>query len=294
MKKLVRKNKLSKNPSADASLQQASFQDNRPEAVAQLKYQEMADEFTSGKGVVQQQENEPIQLQSKHLKRFKNVITLGIRKAYVKHKRARRNAAAPVEEEEIEIASPLDQFVEAYGKSRYYHNVMHSELLPSVEEHGLLNYEDQERKFDDPFAGMSNLGGEYEGDEKKGVFMGPKEFMIGEGEGMRTNPARTFLSSKRTVKHHWDMEGKISPQEMFRDSKYPGAWITKDSIKSDHIATGRMLDLLDSDAPKLNVILTDVKSHYKGHSPSIPEMKVLLREAVKKRRLSNAPFDNIE
>ncbi len=230
---------------------------------------------------------------NKHVKRLKNVLTLGLRKAYVKHKRAKRAAAQLNPQPVVPEAPPLDKFVEAYGKSRYYQHT-DAENLPSIEQHGLLNYNDREKTLPHNVIGMSRISREYDGDEKKGVFLGPKHFMkANESMGMTKNVARAFLPANRTIIHNAHEESTTPSQEMYRDDKFRGgAVITKDSIPASQVTTGNMSDLLDRDDPKLKSIMQAVGSQYQGAPPDHEKMKEHLRKAILERRLSNAAFDD--
>lgn len=232
---------------------------------------------------------------NKHLKRFLNVITLGGRKIYVKHKRAQalavQNNAGNVQiipREEAPEESDIDRFVTAYEKARYYHKTG-SHNLKSIEKHGLLNYKDRVETFGHDIGGMSQLGGEFKGDEKKGVFLGPKGFM--QENNMTSSVARAYLGAERTKLHHWN-KTDVPPDELVRDEKFRGgAVITQNSIPSTQVTTKSISELEESDDPKLGVILETVASQYEGSAPDQPEMKALLKQAIRERRLSNAPFD---
>ncbi|PRY44153.1 hypothetical protein CLV58_103122 [Spirosoma oryzae] len=230
---------------------------------------------------------------NKHLKRFLNVITLGGRKLYVNHKRA----AAAGQNQAVQIPNHVDQpnhteadFLAAYGKSRYYHNTS-EDNLKSIDENGLLNYKDRVNMLGNDVVGMSiRAGGEYAGDEKKGVFMGPKKFML--ENNLTSHPVRAFLSAERTTIHHWRKEG-VSSQELVLDEKFRGgAVITKDSVYSSHVTAKKLEDMLDENDPKLNSILDAIASHYEGPAPDKDIMKGFMRSAIGGRRLSNAAFDN--
>ncbi|HEY6083305.1 MAG TPA: hypothetical protein VIU45_07590 [Chitinophagaceae bacterium] len=232
---------------------------------------------------------------NKHLKRFLNVITLGGRKIYVKHKRAQALAAQNnpgnvqiIPREEAPEESDIDKFVTAYEKARYYHKT-DPHNLKSIEKHGLMNYEDRVKILGEDVGGMSRLGGEFKGDEKKGVFLGPKGFM--QANNMTSSVARAYLGAERTKLHHWD-KTDVPPDELVRDEKFRGgAVITKNSIPSTQVTTKSISELEESDDPKLGAILETVASQYKGPAPDQPGMKALLKQAIRERRLSNAPFD---
>lgn len=269
---------LAKTNAIKSNTNKATFQfkDKRPEGIIQRKLSEITNNPSNHSTQVIQR--------NKHLKRFKNVMTLGLRKPYVKHRRANRAPAVPA-------VTPLDQFVEAYEKSRYYHQT-HADNLDSINEHGLLNYKDREKKLPEQVAGMSRVGGEFEGDEKKGVFLGPKHFM--KSNEMTKNMVRAFLPKQRTKIHHWTEEETTPSHEMFRDEKFRGgAVITKDSIPPEQITTQPINQLLEEDNPRLTSILQAVGSQYENESPTAEDMKAHLQQAILERKLSNVAFDDV-
>lgn len=280
------------------------FVDNRTEIVAQRKLQDMANNslptmlytqfkaFSDNQTVTSSQLNSNVIQRNKHTKRLLNVLSLGLRKAYTYNKKKKiANAQQIIPMPQEPVNSPMDQFVGAYEKSRYYHQT-DKQNLPSIEQHGLLNYKDREQTLSENVIGMSRLGGEYEGDEKKGVFLGPKHFM--NENKMTSNVTRAFLPAERTKLHHWTEEKETPPNEMFRDEKFRGgAVITKNSIPPNQVTNRNMSDLIEDDDPKLKSILSAVGSQYEGEAPDYETMKGFLREAILKRRLSNVAFDNI-
>lgn len=288
----------------DSVYNTSQFLDNRPEIIAQNQLHEMANNSMQQKQAAQlmsianSKTGNTIQFKgavvqrNKHTKRLLNVLSLGIRKAYTYNKKKRMaNAVQNDQQPQAPVVSPMDQFVGAYEKSRYYQQT-DPQNLPSIEEHGLLNYEDRERLLPENVIGMSRLGGEYEGDEKKGVFLGPKPFM--KQNKMTNNVARAFLPAERTKIHHWSEENQVPRQEMYLDEKFRGgAVVTKDSIPPEQVTTGNMSDLLGEDNPKLENILAAVGSQYEGETPDKETMKEHLRQAILERRLSNVAFDNL-
>jgi len=231
--------------------------------------------------------SQPVIQRNKHRKRFLNVATLGLRKAYVKHKRA--NQAVPNIQVQP-LVDPVEEFAAAYEKARYYHKT-DAGNLQSINQNGLLNYEDRFEMLGHDVGGMSKLGKEFKGDEKKGVYLGPKPFMV--DARMTQNTVRAFLSADRTKVHHW-FDTDIPSQELMMDENFRGgAVITKDSIFGNHVTTGSMDDLLNADDQKLQSILQAIASHYEGSAPDQTTLKQLLRSAIRSRRLSNAAFDNV-
>lgn len=226
---------------------------------------------------------------NKHKKRFLNVVTLGLRKVYVNYKRA--NQAAPNGPVHIQpLVDPVEEFATAYEKSRYYHKTG-SHNLASIDKDGLLNYTDRHKILGHDVGGMSMLGGEYAGDEKKGVFLGPKHFML--ENKMTDHVVRAFLPADRTKKHMWFDPDEVPSHELMYDEKFRGgAVITKDSIFGPNVSASTMGDLLENDDPKLQSILAAVATHYEGNAPDVATMKNHLRSAILTRRLSNAAFDN--
>lgn len=230
---------------------------------------------------------QPVIQRNKHLKRFLNVITLGGRKAYVKHKRAKQ-AGQNIQVQPL--VDPVEEFAVAYERSRYYHRT-DAGNLDSIDQNGLLNQEERIDVLGGDVRGMSGLGGEFAGDEKKGVFLGPKHFMM--ENRMTANVVRAYLPASRTQLHHWDVTD-VPSQELMRDEKFRGgAVITKDSIYSPNVTARNIDDLLDGNDAKLRSILAAVGSQYEGQAPDEETLKQLLRNAVRNRRLSNAPFDNV-
>ena len=111
----------------------------------------------------QPRSHSPVQMApaNKHLKRFLNVVTLGIRIPYVKHKRAVRAAAA--------AAAQQQQHEQIYHSAVKYHSTS-TPNVSSITQHGLLNYKDREdilgarhRRDHTRFRGS-----EFEGDEREG------------------------------------------------------------------------------------------------------------------------------
>lgn len=279
------------------------FADNRQETLAQRKLYDMANNspqtmwnaqlkaFSDTRTETSSQMNDNVIQLNKHTKRLLNLLSLGIRKAYTYNKKKKMANAvqnSPLPDEPAN--SPEDDFVSAYEKSRYYQQT-DPQNFPSIEQHGLLNYEDRERLLPENVIGMSRLGGEFEGDEKKGVYLGPKHFM--KENKMTKNVARAFMPAERTKLHHWTEEKETPPNEMYRDEKFRGgAVITKNSIPPEQVTTENILELLENDNPKLKSILTAVGSQYEGEAPDYEIMKIHLSEAILKRRLSNAAFDD--
>ena len=242
-------------------------------------------------------------------KRWKNVLSLGIRKAYVEIKRATQAPqAGPVAggmgggvgmAATQQAPTEMDRFVSAYGKSRHYHQTMDPGNLTSIEKHGLLNQTDRIKTLPSgDVVGMTNWfrDSEYQGDEKKGVYLAPRSLIEEDNrKTLRSNFARAYLPSERTKVSPASAEDSVDSQEMFQDNHFGGAVITKASVGPELVTTKDMLELLDSEAPKIDTILRAVASQYDGdpaNRPSIAEMKDLLRTAIHERRLSNAALDN--
>ena len=180
---------------------------------------------------------------------------------------------------------------------------MNPENLPSIEEKGLLNYEDRLKILGKDVTGMSNWlrDSEYAGDEKLGVFLGAKPFaQSNKGETLRPNFARLYLPAERTVVHQGGAED-VPSHQLRPDPKFGGGGlITKESIPAPQVLARPVLDLIDQAeqedpeaTKKLNAIFESVGSQYAEGSnpPSRGEMTTLLREAIRKRRLSNAALD---
>ncbi|GLR16540.1 eCIS core domain-containing protein [Portibacter lacus] len=228
-------------------------------------------------------------------KTIANIASFGIRKLIVHIQRANQNQpannAGPVPQ-----ADPEDEFVNAYEQSRYYHHTEFADNMPSIEQHGLLNYKDRPKVLGKQVHGMSRIGGDFEGDEKKGVFLGPSRDWMTEGDStnMSRNVVRAFLPSDRTVKNNTYDGTDVPSKELYRDGKYPGAFITKDSIGGDQVTGQELLELLDRDDPKVDSIIQTVATQYEGEAPDLDTMKLHMRAAIMKRRLSNAPLHDID
>lgn len=231
-------------------------------------------------------------------KRWKNVLTLGIRRAYVEIKRAVRAAPAPQAAAAVPMAAPVvdeqERFAQAYEQSRHYHSTLDPDNLPSIEQHGLLNQKDRVGALGQDVGGFSTRyrDSEFNGDEKKGVFVGTRALVEENRSMLGDNVARAFLPQHRSRKVR---ESEASDEELFHDPKFPGpAYITRASIAPEIVTTTAMLDLLDRDDPKVTTILQSVASQYDdGPPPDLETMKNLLREAIRTRRLSNAALDNL-
>ena len=233
-------------------------------------------------------------LQGNWKKTLANIVTFGIRKAVVNYQRNHAQGggnAVPV----VPVQTALDEFVQAYEKTRWYHQYgAHNK--ESIEQHGLMNYEDRIDTFGQDVHGMSlNLGrdSEFVGDQKKGVFMGPSSLLM--ENKMTSNVARTYMSKDRTKVHERGYEDEAESHEMIYDRKFPGgAVITKNSVPGGNVTTLTIQDLLEQDSPKLDTMLAAVATQYDDPNavPSGDEMKALLGEAVRTRRLSNAALDN--
>jgi hypothetical protein len=227
----------------------------------------------------------PIQRTPKKLKRILRFFGM-----MAPHAAAPAVPAAPA-------ATPLDDFVTAYEKARYYHGTRGPDQARSIHERGLLNYDDRVATLGHDVPGMSRMGGsEYAGDEKKGVFLGGKNFM---GGNVTIPPfkVRLYLPANRTVEHHWDDD--VPDNQLMMDEKFRGGGlITKNSIPAEQAFFGDMSDLIEDAAKddeagnKLASILTSVASQYQANPPELEEMANLLREAIRTRRLSNAALDN--
>ncbi len=205
----------------------------------------------------------------------------------------------------VQTASPLDQFVTAYGKARYYHSTGDPDNVSSIEKTGLLNYEDRLKILGHDVGGMSTRyrDSPYQGDEKKGVFLGAKPFARANVESGTLGPnfVRLYLPAERAVIHQTQAEEGVPSHQLRPDPKFRGGgMITKDSIPARQTLGRPVLDLLDQAETddsvaneKLTAIHKAVGSHYPEGSnpPSKIEMATLLREAIKQRRLSNAALD---
>src|ERR1700723_1833680 len=134
---------------------------------------------------------------NKHKKRFLNVITFGIRKAVVSYRRnQQQHAQAPINIVPLQPPPQLQNLQHglktAYDRSRKYHGT-HAENIESIVENGLLNYTDQQKVLGKTVPGMSQLSSEYRGDEKKGVFLGARDFVLENKSTLGTTFVRTVL-----------------------------------------------------------------------------------------------------
>jgi hypothetical protein len=191
----------------------------------------------------------------------------------------------------------LEAFVTAYEKARFYHRTLTPANVSSLEEHGLLNFTDRQKIFNTDIAGMSLQfrDSRFAGDEKKGVYLGPKQFMI--DEQLTDNFIRAYLDSDRT-KIFAPNAFDVPPDALQRDKEFPRGYVTRNSIPSSNVLGRPMMDLLSSaetnevDRERLLSILNAVRSQYDGPQPTEEEMIEMLKLAIEQRRLSNAGFDN--
>jgi hypothetical protein len=188
-------------------------------------------------------------------------------------------------------ATALDEFVAAYENARYYHGTALPENARSIHQHGLLTHADRQRVLGGDVVGMSlRRAREFGGDEKKGVYMGPRTFMEEEAATIPENLVRLYLPYSRTanIRNPHDFHGG-DPEDLVRDINFPGAFISKQSIPAGQTYFGKMSQAGDE---RLASILQAVATHYPEDSqPSLEEMEALLRQAIKQRRLSDVPLD---
>ena len=185
----------------------------------------------------------------------------------------------------------LDEFVAAYENARFYHGTGAEENARSIHEHGLLNYADRTKVLGGDVVGMSQRRArEFGGDEKKGVYLGARQFMEEETATIPPNLVRLFLPYSRTERILNPPEySSAAPEHLVRDINYPGGLITKQSIPAGQTYFGEMSEAAGE---RLTSILESVATHYpEDRQPSHEEMVALLGEAIKKRRLSNVPLD---
>jgi hypothetical protein len=198
-------------------------------------------------------------------------------------------AAAPPVPAPTEAA--LDEFVAAYENARFYHGTGTKENARSIHEHGLLNYADRMRVLGGDVVGMSQqMASAYGGDELKGVYLGPRQFMEEETAMIPQNLVRLFLPYSRTERIRNPLEYySAAPEDLVKDPNYGGALISKQSIPAGQTYFGKMSK---ADDERLASILQSVATHYpEDRQPSLEEMVTLLHAAVKRRRLSDVPLD---
>jgi len=185
----------------------------------------------------------------------------------------------------------LDEFVAAYENARYYHGTALPENARSIHQHGLLTYADRQRVLGGDVVGMSlRRARDFGGDEKKGVYMGPRRFMEEETATIPENLVRLYLPYSKTENifnpHQSHLAG---PEDLVMDPNFGGAVISKQSIPAGQTYFGEMSK---ADDERLASILQSVATHYpEDRQPSLEEMTVLLAKAIKQRRLSDVPLD---
>lgn len=285
--------------------------DNRPQVAAQRKLQEVANRCVSS-SVIQQAEDRRATgsavAQRNVSKTLKNIFTLGLRKAYVNHKRNNRVnmplVTEQAQEEGARVDLSMEAFVKAYEKSRHYHSSRNG-YADSIDKSGLLIEKDRKANEDiGDIIGYSAIGGgrgEFGGDEKLGVFMSDKAHRIQYQKTYPSPAVRVYLTKEQAEK-----KGRMP--ESYENRKVPvgpglyydgsGGLISTISIAANQVSKKDVEDLLDD--PKLSTILSAVASHYPtGTAPDHEELKSLLKQATaqdsqtKNRRLSNAQLDDI-
>lgn len=162
------------------------------------------------------------------------------------------------------------------------------------------------RTLGNDVSGMSALGGEYEGDEKIGVFFGPKKFYKENTSNMRTNLVRGFLpdpeSDRPTARHPLTLQppGKESYERdrIYYDAKFPGGYVRSDSIPASRMYLGDLWNLRTGDSERLTIkrreMIAAIKSNWRAlfgeDPPSEQEIIRLCLMAMRRRRLSDAPL----
>lgn len=237
---------------------------------------------------------------NKHKKRFLNVITFGIRKAYVKYKRnQQQHVIAPVNIVPLQAPqqNPQHSLKTAYDSSRKYHGTR-PDNIESIVEKGLLNYTDQQKVLGNTVSGMSQLSSEYRGDEKKGVFLGARDFALENTKTLGTF-VRTALPIERSNEPigWWERDKPTGPDDgrLFRDEKFRGGGLyTPASVNSDLIWSGKTSALLqrakDGDPTaqrKVQAMCRAIASHYPQPQPSWEEVREALAAAIEEDEISD-------
>lgn len=194
----------------------------------------------------------------------------------------------------VPAANPVDDFVAAYDNARYYHGTEAAGDARSIHDHGLLVKRDRMPVLGREPVGMSTKfrDSPYAGDEAKGVFMGPREFVEREQATIPAHRVRTFLphSKTRNVLGPGQL-AQAGADDLVLDDKFPGARISTTSIPPSNTFFGDMSALAAAPDARLGTILQTVATHYpQGHAPSPQEMIDLLQQAIAARRLSTTAF----
>jgi hypothetical protein len=240
---------------------------------------------------------------NKHKKRFLNVITFGIRKAVVSYRRnQQQHAQAPINIVPLQPPPQLQNsqhgLKTAYDRSRKYHGT-HAENIESIVENGLLNYTDQQKVLGKTVPGMSQLSSEYRGDEKKGVFLGARDFVLENKSTLGTTFVRTVLPVKRSNKPigWWENEQPTGSDDgrLFHDERFRGGGLyTPASINSDLIWSGKTSALLQraengdlTALTKVQAMCSAIASHYPQPQPTWQQVREALARAIEEDEISD-------
>ena len=196
---------------------------------------------------------------------------------------------------------PLEAFVRAYEATRVYHFTQPGNL-DSISRLGLLVEEDRRAQNLD-VGGMSQLSREYEGDEKKGVFVGTRGFAEENVRYLASGHVRAFTSVRRSSwrGRHWPPPPTVPAEALVWDEKFVGGgMISRQSIPSERVLTTGLLDLIraheagDQEATqRVTGIFAEIAQAYEGTPPDLNTMIGLYKTAQRTRRLSNAALDNV-
>ncbi len=220
-----------------------------------------------------------VAIQPSPRKTILNILSLGIRRAYVTNKRKKRAR----QQQQVLVADPpapktmMDRHVEAYDSAVYHHST-HHQNEGRIREHGLLIYEDRVRIFGEDVAGMSSIGGvfgEFAGDEKLGVFLGPRNFALESAETLPKLKVRAALRREE--------KASLSP-----DRRFPGGKIIRTSVARQAVWTGKTTDLGEE---QLGEICAIIREHYDDPKPTVQEVIETHLQAVRTRRLSDAALE---
>jgi hypothetical protein len=231
----------------------------------------------------------PLQMQPTK-KQIKNVLTLGIRKAYVKHKRAVRAAAAAL------AAQQQQNHEQIYHSAVKYHSTS-PRNVPSIVEHGLLNQRDRMATFGQDISGLSKSYREspFRGDEKKGVFFGGHAFAL-ENKGYLSDArVRMILPVDRNIEPEDPYAEPRNRDDLghFFDINFPGAGgggrYTPVSIGPKYIWSGKFTSLT---MEKKRVICEVIREYYPDPKPSWKEVLQIHLQAINDEEISDDALDN--
>ncbi|MBE7501641.1 MAG: hypothetical protein HS113_15325 [Verrucomicrobiales bacterium] len=209
---------------------------------------------------------------------LKNALTLGLRKVYVNHKRAKRQHATAVTTGGVVIAPDegtlLADYIQAYETVRYYHGTHDAEAVLAE---GLRPSRENVSRDGTPgtlgrvfLANAYDTSVTYASDKMIGVFLPP--------DRTRVNPG---LSPDAYYRGGGTLTGPRK-QELTRDAMGCGAVFTEEAIPAISVTDTDLLNLpLESQV----VLFGYIRAHMQREVPDAT-MRELHRAARRARRLS--------